>query len=456
MALIKSISGIRGTIGGSVGSNLTPIDIVESSAAFGEFLKRKYDNVKVVIGRDARISGPVVQQLVINTLIAQGIDVVDCSLSTTPSVEMAVPYHRAQGGIILTASHNPKEWNALKLLNDRGEFISADDGAALLDIIAKNQFSFSSVDEIGKIIRDSGAISRHIDEILDLDLVEVEKIREKNYSVLVDSINSTGAISIVPLLERLNCKVISINSEMTGDFVHTPEPIPANLSDTFRIAKENNVDLAIVVDPDVDRIAFLDENGSFLGEEYSLVSIADYILSKEKSPTVSNLSSSIALQDVCEKHQVEYYSSAVGEVNVVSKMKEVKAKIGGEGNGGIILPELHYGRDALAGAALFLSYMASANCSASEIRAKYKDYYMVKDKIGVEGVDLEALLSTLSDDFSQFKRDTIDGLKIYFDEGWVHMRKSNTEPIIRIYSESETEEKANTLVEKVKNRIKNN
>lgn len=453
MTLIKSISGIRGTIGGPVGDNLTPIDVVQCTAAFGSFLKSKYERVKVVIGRDARLSGPIVQQLATNTLVSLGIEVIDCALSTTPTVEVAVPYHNAQGGIILTASHNPKQWNALKLLNEKGEFISAQDGRDLLRIIEENSFDFSSVDDLGQVRGDGSAISRHIDQILNLPYIPTAQIQEKNYRVLVDCINSTGAISIVPLLERLNCEVSVINGEMNGEFAHTPEPIPKNLTDTLAFAKENHFDVGIVVDPDVDRIAFIDENGEFLGEEYSLVSIADYFLSKEKSPAVSNLSSSIALQDVCTKHNVAYHSSAVGEVNVVEKMKEVGARIGGEGNGGIILPDLHYGRDALAGAALFLAFMAESGMTASEIRGQYTNYFMIKDKIGVEGIRLDELLHDLEAEFEQYKKDNIDGLKIYFDEGWVHLRKSNTEPIVRIYSESDSMTKAQELVDRIKSRI---
>jgi phosphomannomutase len=453
MSLIKSISGIRGTIGGKTGENLTPIDIVESAAAFGSLIKQNHPKPKIVIGRDARMSGKMVQNLCMHTLNALGIDVIDCQLSTTPTIEMAVVHHNAQGGIILTASHNPKEWNALKLLNEKGEFISAQKGEEMLGLIRGLAYDFVEVDDLGSIHQDNLAIHQHIEKILELDYIDQKAIQSKGFRVLVDCINSTGAISIVPLLEKLGCDVITINEEMTGDFAHTPEPLPKNLQSTFEAVKSSQVDLGIVVDPDVDRLAFIDEHGEFMGEEYTLVAVADYIMRKKSGPAVSNLSSSIALQDICEKHGVDYHSSAVGEVNVVEKMKEVNAVIGGEGNGGVILPDLHYGRDALAGTALFLNFMAETDKKASAIRAQYRTYFMVKDKMGIEGVDLPGLLKFIAEKHQHRRQDDIDGLKIYFDQGWVHLRKSNTEPIIRIYCESTTEDLANELIARIKEDI---
>jgi len=453
MSLIKSISGIRGTIGGRAGENLTPLDIVESTAAYGALLQKESSKAKVVIGRDARMSGPWVQELCIHTLRAMGIDIVDCGLSTTPTVEMAVVEHKAQGGIILTASHNPKQWNALKLLNERGEFISAAQGEEMLEIARSSDFSFADVDSIGAFEKDALAIDSHINKILELDLVQTEKIQSKKFKILVDCINSTGGLSIVPLLEKLDCKVTTLNNDLSGDFAHNPEPLPAHLKETLKEAANGHYDLGIVVDPDVDRLAFIHERGEFFGEEYTLVAVADYILERQKGAAVSNLSSSIALQDVCRKHGVDYYSSAVGEVNVVSKMKEVEAIIGGEGNGGVILPALHYGRDALAGVAIFLSYLASTGQSVSQLRSSYKDYYMVKDKMSVAEIDLDKLVQKLKEKYGHQRQDDVDGLKIYFDEGWIHLRKSNTEPIVRIYSESESESEARKLVARIKKDI---
>lgn len=453
MSLIKSISGIRGTIGGAAGENLTPVDIVENTAAYGAILLEEKERPKVVIGRDARISGPWVQQFCIHTLRALGIDVVDCGLSTTPTIEMAVTAHNAQGGIILTASHNPREWNALKLLNERGEFISAAQGERMLQLAQNKEFTFADIDSIGRLEQDGLAISNHIDRILGLELIDLKKIKDKNFKVLVDCINSTGSLSIIPLLEKLNCQVKALNDDLSGNFAHNPEPLPAHLEDTLREVARENYDLGIVVDPDVDRLAFIDENGAFFGEEYTLVAAADYILSRKKGPAVSNLSSSIALQDVCEKHGVDYHSSAVGEVNVVAKMKEVGAIIGGEGNGGVILPELHYGRDALAGVALFLSFLAETEKSVSSLKKNYKSYHMIKDKMSVAEINLEGAIHNLKDKYKNLRQDDVDGLKIYFDEGWVHLRKSNTEPIVRIYSESESDTGARKLVKEIKNDI---
>lgn len=453
MSLIKSISGIRGTIGGRTGNNLTPVDIVESAAAYGTMLQKETSQTKVVVGRDARISGPWVQELCTLTLRAMGIDVVDCGLSTTPTIEMAIVEHSAQGGIILTASHNPKQWNALKLLNKKGEFISAEQGEEMLEIARRKDFKFAEVDAIGEIQQDALAIDKHISKILDLDLVQTEKIKAKKFKVVVDCINSTGSLSIVPLLEKLNCEVTALNDDLSGDFAHNPEPLPAHLEEIMQEVADSDCDLGIVVDPDVDRLAFIDEKGSFFGEEYTLVAVADYILQRKKGAAVSNLSSSIALQDVCEKHGVDYHSSAVGEVNVVAKMKEVEAIIGGEGNGGVILPALHFGRDALAGVALFLSFVAETGKSVSDLRSTYKDYFMVKDKMSVADIDLDKVINQLKKKYSHLRQDDVDGLKIYFDEGWIHLRKSNTEPILRVYSETETESGARKLVAGIKKAI---
>lgn len=454
MSLIKSISGIRGTIGGAPGQNLTPIDIVKAASAYGTLLRRENKNPTVVIGRDARISGTMVNHLVINSMIAMGVNVVDLGLSTTPTVEMSVVHYGAQGGIILTASHNPKEWNALKLLDHRGMFISEENGAEIIKLMESDRFEYVSVDNLGALRLDSQAIDRHVKEILALPELNIEAIRERNFHVAIDCINSTGAISLPPLLEQLNCSYTLINSEMHGDFAHNPEPLPAHIERTLHVMSQiENMDLGIVVDPDVDRIAFVDEQANFMGEEYSLVMCADYWLTHCPGTAVSNLSSSIALQDVCAKHGVSYYSSAVGEVNVVNKMIENKAVIGGEGNGGIILPALHYGRDALVGAAIMLSYMATANLSASQIRDQYRDYTMIKDKMDTSSINLSSSLNKLKEHFSEHKQDDIDGLKIYFDEAWVHIRKSNTEPIVRIYAESHDLNLAQEAVEEVKKKL---
>ena len=454
MALIKSISGIRGTIGGSPSDNLTPVDIVECTAAFGLWIKEQGVPPLVVVGRDARISGKIVSQLAVHTLLSLGIDVIDIGLSTTPTVEMAVPSVEAGAGIIFTASHNPKNWNALKFLNHKGEFISKADGARILEIIAEGGPSFSEVDELGKYRKDKGYIDWHVEKILELPLVDVDAIKQKKYKIVVDAINSTGSISIPPLLARLGCEALILNDSLDGHFAHNPEPLPQHLSQLTKAVLNQKADLGIIVDPDVDRLAFVCENGEMFGEEYTLVAIADYYLQHKKGNTVSNLSSTRALRDVTQKNGGEYFASAVGEVNVVEKMKEVNAIIGGEGNGGIIVPELHYGRDALAGIAIFLSHLAKSGKSISALRASYPSYQMVKDKIALSpGLDVDALIDRVHQTFKHEDCNTIDGLKINFPNSWVHLRKSNTEPIIRVYAEAETEEKAKALVERIKGEV---
>ena len=451
VALIKSISGIRGTIGGKAGENLTPQDIVECTAAFGTWLKNKGAAPKVVIGRDARISGAMVSQLVVNTLMSLGIDVVDLGLSTTPTVEMAVPALDAGAGIILTASHNPKEWNALKLLNEKGEFISAEDGKAFLSLIDEGQITFVEVEQLGQYSAREDMIDYHVEKILNLELVNVKAIREKGFKVVVDCVNSTGAIALPPLLEKLGCEYTLINGTPDGNFAHNPEPLPKHLTELSQTVVNKKADLGIAVDPDVDRLVFVNEDGSHFGEEYTLVAVADYILGTKKGNTVSNLSSSRALRDVTQKHGGEYYAAAVGEVNVVQQMKDQNAVIGGEGNGGIILPELHYGRDALVGIALLLTHLAKTDMQMSELRAGYPSYFMTKDKVDLDpNLDMEALLEKMHSKYQQEDCNTLDGLKIDFAESWVHLRKSNTEPIIRIYAEAEDESKANELVSRIK------
>lgn len=449
MALIKSISGFRGTIGGKAGDNLTPIDIVECTAAYGQWLLQRGVPRKVLLGRDARPSGKMVSQLVAHTLQALGITTIDLSLSTTPTVEMAVPAEGAGGGIILTASHNPREWNALKLLNEKGEFISAADGQAIIELIGSPQLTFAPVDELGGYQKNKDYIAYHIDQILELSLVKEEAVREKKYKIVVDCINSSGAIAIPPLLQALGCDCRCLNGDPTGDFAHNPEPLPAHLQDLAREVVAQKADLGIAVDPDVDRLALVCEDGRMFGEEYSLVAIADYVLRHTPGPTVSNLSSSRALRDITEKHGQSYAASAVGEVNVVEKMKETGAVIGGEGNGGIIYPELHYGRDALLGIALFLSHLAESGRSMSELKASYPQYVIVKNKLPLEGLELEAIFSKLKKHYADHPQTTVDGLKIDLPQGWVHLRKSNTEPIVRIYSEAGTEAEAQALAKEV-------
>lgn len=451
MTLIKSISGIRGTIGGKAGDNLTPIDVVECTAGFGTWIKKRHKNPKVVVGRDGRITGKIVSELAINTLLSMGIDVIDLGLSTTPTVEIAVPREQASAGIIFTASHNPKQWNALKFLNSAGEFISAQDGEEIIDYIANGGIQFSKVDDLGKLSSMDNYIDIHIDKILNLDLVQPQLIKDRKFKVVVDCINSTGAISIGPLLERLGCHVILIHEEITGDFAHNPEPLPENLVDLADRVKKEGADLGISVDPDVDRLAFVMENGQPFGEEYTLVAIADYILSKQPGNTVSNLSSTRALADVTRKYGGNYIAAAVGEVNVVNAMKENKAVIGGEGNGGVIYPELHYGRDALVGVAFLLSLLAERQIQMTKLKATFPEYVIVKDKIQLTpDVDIEKILAGVEDIYTEEKLNKVDGLKIDFEDSWVHLRKSNTEPIIRVYAEAKDEESAKALAQKVK------
>lgn len=452
MALIKSISGTRGTIGGSIGENFTAQDIVESTAAYAQWIINAGDNRLVVLGRDARISGSIINHIVGGTLRMMGINVIDLGLSTTPTVELAVAIEEAAGGIILTASHNPKQWNALKFLNASGEFISAEDGAAILELISSQQIQYASIDQLGTYEKAVGYIQKHIDMIFDLDLVDRVKISEKNYKVIVDCINSTGVLAVVPLLEQIGCEVLVLNEEMHGRFAHNPEPLPEHLTTLSREVIFHKADLGIAVDPDVDRLAFVSETGDFFGEEYTLVTIADYVLKHHGGGnTVSNLSSTQALAEVTQKYGGEYVASAVGEVNVVRAMKENQAIIGGEGNGGVIFPELHYGRDALVGIALFLSYMASSGLRASQIRGQYPNYTIIKDKIQLTPeIDIQLLLEKLKEKYQQYPQNTVDGLKIYLNENWVHLRRSNTEPIIRIYTESNSTTTAETLANKIK------
>lgn len=455
MTLIKSISGIRGTIGGKVGDNLTPLDVVKFTSAFASLILAN-ENLpkKVVVGRDARPSGPMVADLVIASLVGMGIDVVDLGLSTTPTVEIAVPLENAGGGIIITASHNPIQWNALKLLNEKGEFISGAEGQKLLDIAESEQFLYADVKNLGQVSKNDTYLQKHIDLILALKSVDIEAIKNANFNIAVDAVNSTGGIAVPMLLKALGVSNIKeINCEPNGQFAHNPEPLPQNLREISSEVNKGNYDLGIVVDPDVDRLALICEDGEPFGEEYTLVAVADYILSinkKGKNTTVSNLSSTLALKDVTVSHGGEYFSAAVGEVNVVEKMKEQNSIIGGEGNGGVIFPELHYGRDALVGIALFLTHLAKFGKPAGFLRKKYPNYFIAKKKIELEqGTDVDSILSKINKKYAKYDIDTRDGVKIYFDKEWVHLRKSNTEPIIRIYAESEFETKAENLADKI-------
>ena len=451
MSLIKSISGIRGTIGGKVDENLTPIDAVKFAAAYGSWLKGQVgkEHVKVVIGRDARISGEMIQNLVQYTLIGLGIDVVNIGLSTTPTVEVAVPLEKANGGIILTASHNPKEWNALKLLNDKGEFVSDQDGKAILKIAQENDFSFATVDHLGKFNYDDRYIDLHIQKVLALPLVTPEAIQKKKFRVVVDAVNSTGGIAIPRLLEQLGVEVVKLYCEPNGHFPHNPEPLKEHLGDICKKVVEEKADFGIVVDPDVDRLAFITDQGEMFSEEYTLVACADYVLSKAKGNVVSNLSSSRALRDIAQKYGVTYSAAAVGEVNVVTEMKRVEAIIGGEGNGGIIYPELHYGRDALVGVALFLSLLAERGGSVQQLRESYPAYFMSKNKIQLtEQINPDQILKAMEQKYAHEQTTTIDGLKIDFADSWVHLRKSNTEPIIRIYTEAKSQKEADALAQR--------
>ncbi|MDO6820154.1 phosphoglucosamine mutase [Zobellia sp. 1_MG-2023] len=457
MTLIKSISGIRGTIGGSPGDNLTPIDAVKFAAAYGIWLKAysKKEKLKVVIGRDARLSGEMIQNLVVSTLVGLAIDVVDLDLSTTPTVEIAVPLEKADGGIILTASHNPKQWNALKLLNEKGEFLDAAQGAKILDIAEKEDFDFSEVDDLGSITKNDSYIDIHIDEVLDLSLVDADTIRKAKFKVVVDGVNSTGGIAIPKLLEELGVEVVKLYCDPTGHFPHNPEPLKEHLGDICELVVKEKADFGIVVDPDVDRLAFIDNTGEMFGEEYTLVACADYVLGKTKGNTVSNLSSSRALRDITQKHGGTYEAAAVGEVNVVTKMKANNAIIGGEGNGGIIYPESHYGRDSLVGTALFLMLMAEKGGTVAELRASYPSYFMSKKKIQLTpGLDVDGILKAMAEKYKNEEISTIDGVKIDFAENWVHLRKSNTEPIIRIYTEAKSQSQADELADRIIGEIK--
>jgi phosphomannomutase len=453
MTLIKSISGIRGTIGGKVNEGLTPLDAVKFAAAYGMWLKKgnNEQKVKVVIGRDARISGKMISDLVSSTLVGLGVDVIDLGLSTTPTVEIAVPMEKANGGIILTASHNPKQWNALKLLNEKGEFISATDGEEVLALSEKESFHFADVDALGKVRQDDSYLDKHIASILKLPLVNVEAIRKANFSVVLDAVNSSGGIAVPALLRKLGVSQITeLYCEPNGHFPHNPEPLPEHLTDLSTRIKEVNADLGITVDPDVDRLALVCEDGSMFGEEYTLVAVADYVLSHTPGPTVSNLSSTRALRDITEARGLTYAAAAVGEVNVVSEMKSIGAVIGGEGNGGVIYPELHYGRDALVGIALFLSHLAKKKMKVSELRDSYPKYVISKNKIELTSdIDVDKLLMFMSLNYAHEEVDTTDGLKIYIGKEWVHLRKSNTEPIIRIYSESQNDKMAKELAERI-------
>lgn len=456
MSLIKSISGIRGTIGGHVGDGLSPVDIVKFTASYATLIRKISTNGSntIVVGRDARMSGPMVQKLVVGTLQSMGFDVTDIGLATTPTTELAVTMEGAAGGIILTASHNPKQWNALKLLNESGEFLNKEEGEEVLRIAEAEEFTFAEVTELGKVT-EKDYTERHIDNVLSLKLVDVEAIKKAGFKVALDTVNSVGGIILPKLLERLGVKTVkTLYGEPTGDFQHNPEPLEKNLGDIMNLMKGGDYDVAFVVDPDVDRLAMICEDGRMYGEEYTLVTVADYVLSHTPGNTVSNLSSTRALRDVTLAHGGKYNAAAVGEVNVVTKMKETNAVIGGEGNGGVIYPESHYGRDALVGIALFLSHLAHKQMKVSELRATYPPYFIAKNRIDLQpGTDVDAILAKVKDIYKNEKINDIDGVKIDFADGWVHLRKSNTEPIIRIYSESSTMEKAEALGKQVMNLI---
>ena len=456
MTLIKSISGIRGTIGGNVGDSFTPIDIVKFTSAYAKFISlQDNESNKIVIGRDARLSGFFVSNIVSGTLIGCGFDVVDIGLSTTPTVEVAVEKENAAGGIILTASHNPKQWNALKLLNNKGEFISSEDGQQILSIAENDDYSFSEIDTIGNYTYNDSHNQKHIDDVLNLDLVNVDLIKSKKFRVVLDAVNSTGGMLIPQLLEKLGVECVELYCDPNGNFPHNPEPLAENLTEISRKVIDEKANLGIVVDPDVDRLALICEDGSMFGEEYTLVSVADFVLSKTPGNTVSNLSSTRALSDITSKYDCKYYASAVGEVNVVEKMKECNAIIGGEGNGGIIYPSLHYGRDALVGIALFLTNLAEKNISCLQLRKSYPNYFISKNKIDLDPkTNIDNIFNILKKKYSEYDLNLIDGLKIDFDFGWVHLRRSNTEPIIRIYSESTSKEKSDSIAQEFINEIK--
>jgi phosphomannomutase len=457
MTLIKSISGIRGTIGGKVGDNLTPIDVVKFAASYGLWIKEQSNKstYSVVIGRDARISGEMIQNLVINTLVAMGINVINLDLSTTPTVEIAVPKENADGGIILTASHNPKQWNALKLLDSKGEFLSSTHSQRVLDIASNDSMNFSEVDSLGKVFTDNSYFDKHIDSVISLSYVNEKSIRNSNFRVVVDGVNSTGGIVVPMLLERLGVDVIKIHCDPNGNFPHNPEPLKEHLADLSKKVLETNADFGIAVDPDVDRLAFMDEKGILFGEEYTLVACADYVLNIKKGNTVSNMSSTRALKDLTNKYGGSYTASAVGEVNVVESMKKNNAVIGGEGNGGIILPESHYGRDALVGIALFLSLLSEKKISVSELKKTYPLYFMSKKKINLnKDTNVDSILSIIKNNHNDDEINSIDGVKIDLIDSWVHLRKSNTEPIIRIYSEAKSQLEADKLAEEFIEKIK--
>jgi phosphomannomutase len=457
MALIKSISGIRGTIGGKTNENLTPVDIVKFTAAYGSWIlqqgssQRAADNTKIVIGRDGRISGEMVSNLVVNTLIGLGLDVVDLGLSTTPTVEMAVIFEDAAGGIILTASHNPKEWNALKLLNHKGEFISGDEGKLILTAAENEDFNFAKVDKLGTYSKNETLLKKHIDAVVNYELVDVAAIKKQNFKIVVDAVNSTGAIAVPALLKALGVNDIAVlNEEVNGNFAHNPEPLPEHLTELSSAVVSQNASLGIAVDPDVDRLCFVCEDGSMFGEEYTLVAVADYVLGNRKGNTVSNMSSTKALKDITLKHGGQYFPSMVGEVNVVNKMKTVNAVIGGEGNGGIIVPDLHYGRDALIGIALFLTHLAKSKKTTRQLRNTYPDYFISKNKIELnKGTDVKTIFENIKDLYKNHPINDEDGLKIEFDNDWVHLRTSNTEPIIRIYAESNFETTADNIAKRL-------
>lgn len=458
MALIKSISGIRGTIGGAPGEGLTPLDVVKFSAAYGTWLKQNTgkDRVKIVVGRDARISGPMVTDLVLGTLQGIGADVIDLGLSTTPTVEVIVPMEQADGGIILTASHNPKQWNALKLLNSKGEFISGEDGKALLDMVENEAYEFVEVDDLGSVASTEDSMQKHIDSILALDLVDVAAIKAANFKVAVDAVNSSGGIFVPAVLKALGVEnIIELYCEPNGQFPHNPEPLPEHLTEISERIQKEGADVGFVVDPDVDRLAMVCEDGSMFGEEYTLVAVADYVLKHTPGNTVSNMSSTRALRDVTQKHGQNYTASAVGEVNVVNTMKSTNAVIGGEGNGGIIYPASHYGRDALVGIALFLSHLAHSKLSMTALKASYPSYHISKNKIALTPeIDVDQVLRDMEAKYADYPVNTVDGVKIEFESEWVHLRKSNTEPIIRIYAESQSLETADQLAHKIMDEIR--
>lgn len=451
MALIKSISGIRGTIGGKTNENLTPLDVVKFTAAYGTWLASQSKNNKIVLGRDGRISGEMVSNLVTSTLISLGFNVIDLGLSTTPTVEMAVKFEDAAGGIILTASHNPKEWNALKLLNSKGEFISSDEGKLILALAEKEEFNFVQIDELGTIIKNDELLKKHIDGCVNYKFVDIVAIKKAKFKIVVDAINSTGAIAVPALLKALGVQdIMVINKEVNGKFAHNPEPLPEHLTQLSNEVVKQNASLGIAVDPDVDRLCFVCEDGSMFGEEYTLVAVADYMLSKQKGNTVSNMSSTRALKDVTLKYGGEYFPSAVGEVNVVNRMKEKNAVIGGEGNGGIIVPDLHYGRDALIGIALFLTHLATSKKTIKQLRNTFPNYFISKNKITLtEGINVGDIFEKIKDKYKNQPINTEDGLKIEFDKDWVHLRTSNTEPIIRIYAESNFETTADNIAKRI-------